>query len=1012
MGMFQELRETYSVGVRSAVKSLSELPRRPARTRYQRQAPLVYGAPARRRGNQMLVSDELQRAVKAVSYSDFVNDFINAQGEHWRNNYTDPQMETAYATSVYLFSALRRVANLFSGLRFVGEIARDGDWERLPDTHHLNKMFTDAGSQFMYQLFMFYAIYGSTLIYKRKTRKGLAAYERGQLISGYLQGGIAGFTILPNSRWEKFEDEYASKILGFNLNEPLADVKAGMRDRDEFVYLHDFDPRFRNEGISMVSLAINNAITNASIARWAAHYFMSGAMPLLLISTEDDPVMMTEADLMRQKSFIEKIWQGMWGKFSLRAAFTDRKLNVQEAGITADKVQAPELNRDALNAIASVFQIAPDLIVPPEGGSDNARHKSLQMDAYHSAVLPVARQMVDAFNRDIGLHGTNVRLVVAEEEIAALDGDRADNATTETTLYNSGVQTYSETRDRMRMKPNDALDPIADWVNANGRLQSIKRLMRDDQLPSDTIIQYATTAWDSGVLKLSEARSLMFNLKTPPQEDGYKWQVVPDPAAGGGGFGGGGDTPPETPPQLPQPPTDGAPRLPADETPQAPEKPQEPPKKPNTDGDKAAPQNRQIGEFDDDPSPSFDFDVTRTDGAGDPVPMTPVLRLEASGDDLPNSACALLMIGDDPLIQTIAGQLEIALDGVPAKWEDPNVWHCTLVYSDHGTDEQVLAARKFMYSHTPNIMLRVDGLITFDTPAHGRCIALRVDPTAELEALQAHIRTAFTNAQMPISPFSAAGAYTPHITLCYVPDETPVPEFACAINVAPQCVQVTRDGYEVVCELPHINTVMESAPDEPVWVDDDPNRLANREALVAEAEHRRAMIASAIRTWRDTGEPGPGLADTVRVAIREAVAADATMGWDASLKACDDGYFDDHASWADEENPIMTVMAKAKRAKQISAAAELKAWARVASRGGAAKAAQRFEVHLVPLALEQSIRAQLPAAKSKDDVWAIFNAAFKSLTESAPKAVDEDILAAWAERMGEVDGMGDLLNAG
>lgn len=205
---------------------------------------------------------------------------------------------------------------------------------------------------------------------------------------------------------------------------------------------------------------------------------------------------------------------------------------MQEAGITADKVQAPELNRDALNAISSVFQIAPDLIVPPEGGSDNARHKSLQMDAYRSAVLPVARQMVDGFNRDLGLQGTNVRIVVAEDEIAALDGDRADNATTEIGMFGAGVQTVGETRDRMRMRPNDAVDAISDWVNINGRIQSIERVLRDDRLPSDTIIQYATQAFDSGVLKLSEARQIMFNLKMAPGEkDGYKWQVVPDPAA-------------------------------------------------------------------------------------------------------------------------------------------------------------------------------------------------------------------------------------------------------------------------------------------------------------------------------------------------------------------------------------------------------------------------------------------------------------------------------------------------
>jgi len=984
MGLLNEIGQVYGDGVKAAVKSLSNLPRRPAATRYQRQAPFVRGAPARRQ-QSLIINDELQHAVKSVSYSDFINDFINAEGTNWRNNYSEQQIESAYATSVYLFAAMRRVANLFSMVRFVAEVDKGGDWQRLPDTHHLNKIFTVAGARFMYHLYMYYALYGTTLVYKRKTRKALAAYQRGKLISGYLEGGIAGLSVIPNSRWEIFEDEYQGEIQGFSLNEPMGELKAGMRDRDEFVYIHDFDPRFLNNGISMVSLAINNAITNAAIARWAAHYFMSGAMPLLLISTEEDPAMQTEADLIRQKNFIERAWQGLFGKFAMRAVFTDRKLNVQQAGIDAEKVQAPDLNRDSLNAIASVFQIAPDLIVPPEGGSDNARHKFLMMDAFRSAILPVAWQMTDVFNADMGLHDANVRIVVAEDEITALDADRADNATTETGLFTSGIQTFGETRDQMRFKPSPGLKLLESFININGRLQSVERVLRDDQLPSDFIMQYAPTAWDAGIVKRSEVRKLMFNLPTPAAEDGYKYEVVPDPSAGGG-FGGGG-----TP--SPEPPENGGGSLPAGDRPQLPGKtPQGGTVAPTvapTDGDKAVDQNRQIVDF-------AGIESAETDGRI--IPVTPVARLTASATQQ-HSACALLMIGDDPLIQTVATQLEIMLDGVPAIWQDPETYHCTLVYSDHATDDQIAAAQKLMPEYMPDITLRVDGLITFETQ-DGLCIALRVDTTQGLEGLQSHTRTSFSNAALPISPYSASGAYMPHITLCYVPDETPVPEFTCAISVVPQCIQVTRDEYKVVFELPSIREA----------AGDDPNHAHNRQMLIDDAEITRQFVQSALRTWRDTGEPGPGLSDAVKNVVREALAQDAAMAWDAALKACDDGYFDDSADLTDGHNPILGVMAKAKLAMQETPEAELDAWERSAFRNGVSKAASRFEVNLLPLALEQTVKARLADVKTKTEIKLVFNDARAALAESAPKAVDEDSLMAWAERVAGMDGLGDLLD--
>lgn len=1040
----------------------------------QTQGALLSELRAERRNHpgQFQISDQMQQHVKSISYSDYVQDFINNTGFYEGDHYSKQQVEAAYRTSVYLFAALRRVANLFSEVRVVAEEKDDhGIWKRLPDENYLNMIFSQAGAKFMFDAFMYYAMYGKVLIYKRKTRKAMSAYRQGQMITNYLDGGISGIHIIPNVKWDDVQDNNRSEVTAFRINEPDENyIGTGERDRDEFVYFHDFDFRNPADAVSMVSLALNNAITNAAIARWASHYFMSGAMPLLLVSMQDDPALVSETDLLKYKSAVERMWQGMWGKFNLRAFFTDRKLDVQQAGIKAEEVQAPELNQDALNAITAVFQIAPDLIVPPPGGSDNARHKFLIMDAYNTAVLPLAKQLATQLNKDFGFDEKSpLRLVIAEEDIRALEAERADNADTELQIFDAGVQTFGEAQERLKIKR--PVEELRNWIQINGKFQSVERLLRDDRSPDDRVISYAAQSFVDNIVTLGEVRKLLYDLETPDEIDGFYWQVVPAAGAtapigihptGSGdpnpptsptqppGGDSSGDTPPPggtgpKPKPSPAPAPHGSPGdtiTPAPAKPAAPGTPPTPPgsakPSPGTSAKPTPPKKPAPGKKDEalvieqsangaEPVIEDEDAIYQSDEVTPTAPPTPVISAQQTNGQPkqlevlppatapitaglpPDPAFVCLWLAGDPLLAPIVQQIQAALKDLPIEWNDPETWHITAVSVNDCTDAQLKSASALIPAQAPALHLRVIGLTTFDTPS-GTVIVMDVEPDQQLSSLQNAVYLAFAGQGVSMSPFSAPDAYHPHITLGTLPQaEADIPSFTFSMVVEPQALKIMRGDYQTIDSRPSIANWRDGVPAEPL--DDaysfDPVQRETRERMYEDTLRQRAAIRSSLNSWHMTGQPGPGLREAVRTAVRQTIASctpDTEKAWLSIMLACEKGQLDEQADL--EDHPIQIPS----RAAQPTANQELSAWESYELRG---KAADRpFETNLVPSALAAEVRAELKTATSRKAVRAAFTKARTTLTaQQRPPDTTEAVLAEWADRIGQNPELKGLLDA-
>lgn len=458
-------------------------------------------------------------AGKSVAFNRYIMDFINDSGYGSNPNpYTEGQLLMAYMTSVYLFAALRRVSNLISRVRVVAEIKQGSKYVRAPETVLINRIFERDGSLAFARMYLNYAIYGGAICYKVKTMKAVLEQARETPIYDYKDNAVAGLHVLDKPMWELDEDTYNAEINGVYVSQGSKYV--GSRNylrREEFIYTTDWNPENPNRGRSIATVAIHEAVTNASIARWGAEYFTRGAMPFILVALEDDPAMVTDTDLLKYKRQFEDHWQGVGG--SLRSVFMDRKVNVEQVGVPAGDIAAPELNNNALAGISAAVGLDRELIVTPEGGTQE-RHAVLVKRAWDDTVIPLAESFVRAFEQQLGLPD-GMRLALDLSHIKELEADRADKAAVERDMYNDSLQTYNETRQRMDMQPIHELDG---YFKTDQGLVPIHRVTERGRIPLQDVREAQAQWFEKGLTTLNEYRISM----GMPQLKGFDDVVLMD----------------------------------------------------------------------------------------------------------------------------------------------------------------------------------------------------------------------------------------------------------------------------------------------------------------------------------------------------------------------------------------------------------------------------------------------------------------------------------------------------
>lgn len=160
-------------------------------------------------------------------------------------------------------------------------------------------------------------------------------------------------------------------------------------------------------------------------------------------------------------------------------------------------------------------------------------------------------------------------------------------------------------------------------------------------------------------------------------------------------------------------------------------------------------------------------------------------------------------LANHPDVSNVQGFLR-EIFGDKLKYQDPEHFHLTLVYSDKAADAQLEALKAIQPADT--VILSSSRLIILGGEGDPLALCAEVVADPRLLALQRSIYDAMSKAGSALSEFSKPESYRPHITLAYIPDGADVsdalPGVRSDLSLLARQVVVQRDEYQTVFTIP------------------------------------------------------------------------------------------------------------------------------------------------------------------------------------------------------------------
>ena len=191
------------------------------------------------------------------------------------------------------------------------------------------------------------------------------------------------------------------------------------------------------------------------------------------------------------------------------------------------------------------------------------------------------------------------------------------------------------------------------------------------------------------------------------------------------------------------------------------------------------------------------------DRYGDVLPRS-ILKPRSAGDG--NPVYVALSFADEPDLFRL--QDAMRQHGIKAEWQDPGLFHCSLLVVEDATDEQLNGLLDGL-SLPVRFWVEVASLGTFE--ADDIPLIANVVANPALIRLQQEFASAALRLGLPVFEFFRATAYKPHITLGYDSDADieNLPTLAAIIKLRAEAVLLMRDDYQVVRRI----LLPETAPD-------------------------------------------------------------------------------------------------------------------------------------------------------------------------------------------------------
>lgn len=276
-------------------------------------------------------------------------------------------------------------------------------------------------------------------------------------------------------------------------------------------------------------------------------------------------------------------------------------------------------------------------------------------------------------------------------------------------------------------------------------------------------------------------------------------------------------------------------------------------------------------------------------------PPSPEPPVEITRAD-PTPAYVSLDLSDHPVLMDIRGGLKRRPEFAEARdWTADDQFHITLAYGEDVQGDTLARVIGMLPRSLPAMAIRVREVSLFDHHDDGTVVHLAVEPSAELVALQRQVFDALTRLGVKTSEFSAPDAYTPHITLCYLPAGRDLPsvEFHPPITLTPRAVQISRDDYQTIHTIP---------------LEAQPAQIPERSAALVAAQLRELEL------WRDKvkrkGEAVEFATEHLTSDIAEYVRGELTEMWNPSV------VFDAAKTWVRDGTPAKPIGATPQDAEE------------------------------------------------------------------------------------------------
>ena len=138
------------------------------------------------------------------------------------------------------------------------------------------------------------------------------------------------------------------------------------------------------------------------------------------------------------------------------------------------------------------------------------------------------------------------------------------------------------------------------------------------------------------------------------------------------------------------------------------------------------------------------------------------------------------------------------LSDAPIRWTPIEHLHITMVHSALIDDVPFLEVLEAVQPLFHGFALHISGIGSFEGTGEARPIIAFVEPTDELRAFQSTLYAEFARRGVTLSAYSAPAAWTPHITLGYLPAGAEFGEMTYEANLAATSLAFTRGDYEAM----------------------------------------------------------------------------------------------------------------------------------------------------------------------------------------------------------------------